>query len=226
MKNDARLWETFPRLVKAVQADHIAHKAFGGHDFYHALVAAQYGQLIAPDEDTAILAWVAGLIHTTDRMYPKKEVIPALMRFLHLVNTDIPSGNLYILRAVLEHSKKNDPTDIPVTVVLKDADRLTNLGVVMHWLRAAQFRPNIPPFDPRYITVQDPTATFKDPKTVLRDIEHTLEWETWLRLPKAKELGKPLFDEIRWLKSAIIERFTLLGLYPFPPELVVEPTGL
>lgn len=222
MKN-TRLWERFPQLVRAVQEDHIARRAFGGHDFYHALVAGQYSQRIAPDEDTAILAWVAGIIHNTDRMYPKDEVIPALTKFLNLVDTGIPSGNLFILRAVLEHSKKNDPGDIPVTVTLKDADRLTNLGVVMHWLRAAQFRPNIPPFDPRYITVQDPTATFKNPKTILRDIEHTLEWETWLRLPRAKELGKPLFDEIRWLRCSIVERLTLLGLYPFPPELVVEP---
>ncbi len=154
-------------------------------------------------------------------MHPKEEVIPVLTRHLQLVNLKIPSGNLYILRAVLEHNKKNDSNDPPVTITLKDADRLSNIGS-LHFLRCGQFRTNIPAVDPRYITTSDPKATFRNPGSLLQDLKHTLEWEDWLRLPKARELGKPMFDEIRRLVVNIKSQFETLGLLPFPPELVVD----
>ncbi len=219
------LWKSFPQLVQAVKADHVAHGAVGGgHDFYHALMVAQYAELIVPDQETATLGWVAGILHNTDRMYPKDEVIPVLSRHLQLVNSNIPSGNIYILRAVLEHSKRNDPNDPPVTIALKDADRLGNIGS-LHFLRCGQFRPNIPAVDPRFITTSDPKTTFRHPRSLLENLKHTLEWESWLRLPKAKELGKPMFDEIRRLIGNIESQFETLGLLPFPDELVVEPVS-
>ncbi len=217
------LWKSFPGLVRAVKADYIARGAVGGgHDFYHALMVAQYAELIAEDPETATLGWITGLLHNTDRMYPKEKVIPVLTRHLQMVRLNIPSGHLCILRAVLEHTKRNDPADSPLLMTLKDADRLANIGA-WHFLRAAQFRPTILAVDPRFIVKQDPTATFKDPKSVLGDIEHTLEWESWLRLPKTQELGKPMFDEIRRLVANIESQFETLGLLSFPDELVVEP---
>ncbi len=216
------LWKVFPELVAAVTADHVACGAVGGgHNFYHALMVAQYAQRIAPDSDTAILGWIAGLLHNTDRIYSKYDAIPVITRCLRLAPLDIPSGHLYILRAILEHSKRNDPEDPPVTIVLKDADRLDNIGS-LHFLRCGQFRPNILAVDPRFITSSDPQATFRNPRSLLQDLKHTLEWESWLRLPKAQELGKPMFAEIRQLIANIERRFTTLGLHPFPEELIVE----
>ena len=220
---DSRYWERFPILTEKVRQDHIVHGVHGGsHDFYHALAVAQYALLIVEDTALASLAWVAGLCHNTDKMFPAEKVSAVVQDYLD-TGTDFSLDEKTLVRvAVLEHGKRNDPCDSLVTVALKDGDRLGNIGP-LHWLRSAQFRPSILPVDPRYISSQDPTATFKNPKTILRDIEHTLEWEEWLRLPKAKQLGKPLFAEIRRFKATIQKQFETLGLLPFPSELVVEP---
>ena len=69
----------------------------------------------------------------------------------------------------------------------------------------------------------DPQATYPNPKSLLQNLKHTLEWEDWLRLPKAQELGKLMFDEIRRLVANIESQFETLGLLSFPDELVVEP---
>lgn len=219
---NVRLWERFPELTEAVRQDHIRQKAFGsGHDFYHALMVAQYGFLIAVGPDTAVLGWVAGLCHNTDRIFPKDQVEYIVRYYLDEGTMFSSEVKELVLEAILEHSKKNDPKDNPVTVALKDADRLGNIGS-LHWLRSAQFQPTIQVVDPRFISETDPTATFRNPKTLIHDIKETLLWESWLRLPKAKELGKPVFEEIRRFLKNIESQFETLGLYPFPQELIVE----
>ena len=96
----------------------------------------------------------------------------------------------------MEHSKRNSASDDAVTVALKDADRLANAGAGV-LIRAGQFRPKDPVIDLEYAFKPDPTATFREPKTQLRNLQHILEWEDWLRLPKAKEIGKRRFAFIR-----------------------------
>jgi HD superfamily phosphodiesterase len=197
----------------------------GAHDWYHALAVAQYAALIAPDTELAFLGWVAGLLHEfPHRIFSRDQGMTLVRYYLREGTTFTPEDQQYVLDTILKHSGRDLPTDSILLMILRDADRLANIGA-WHFLRAAQFRPDIPAVDPRYIAAQDPTATFKNPKSVLRDIEHTLEWESWLRLEKAKELGKPLFDDIRWLHRRLIEQFTVLGLFPIPDELVVTPTA-
>ncbi|MDO8564790.1 MAG: hypothetical protein Q7R88_02225 [bacterium] len=222
---DERLWQTFSRLVETVWADHAKRGALGGaHNPLHASMVAQYGVLISGSPWLRRCSFVAGICHNVDRIYREDKALVAkiVSGYLETASTLLSlRERILILKAVLEHSKKNDPNDNLVTVALKDADRLANLGP-LHWIRAGQFRPNIPPVDPRFITDSDPTATFRDPKSVLQDIKNTLEWESWLRLPKAKELGKPMFDEIRRFIANVEQQFETLGLLPFPEELVVE----
>lgn len=213
----------FPALAQAACVDYISQGVHGGaHDFYHALTVAQYAALIAPTERMARFGWCAGLLHEHPHRLYSEEQGAHLVRERLAKHSALPSrAQSDILQAVLAHSGKDTPQESPLLVVLKDADQLANLGA-WHWLRAAQFRPNIPAVDPRYVARQDPLATFKNPRSVLRDIESTLEWETWLRLPKAKELAAPLFEEIRWLKRRLEERLVILGLVPFPAGLAVE----
>src|SRR3989344_1180271 len=155
------LWKSFPGLVRAVKADYIARGAVGGgHDFYHALMVAQYAELIAEDPETATLGWITGLLHNTDRMYPKEKVIPVLTRHLQMVRLNIPSGHLCILRAVLEHTKRNDPADSPLLMTLKDADRLPN-NAAGRFLRAGPVRPTILAGCPRVIGKQEPAPALK-----------------------------------------------------------------
>lgn len=217
------LLTVFPALAQAACVDYISQRVHGGaHDFYHALTVAQYAALIAPNQRIARHGWCAGLLHEhPHRLFQTEHGVCVACERL-AKHSALPSwAQSDILQAILAHSSKDAPQDSPLLVVLKDADRLANLGA-WHWLRAAQFRPNIPTVDPRYVARQDPLATFKNPRSVLRDIESTLEWETWLRLPKARELAVPLFKEIRWLKRRLEKRLVILGLTPFPSGLAVE----
>lgn len=215
-----KLWLEFPELVKAVQRDHKELNVLfnGPHSFLHALTVAQFGWLIAEDENIAIAAWVAGLGHDRHR-HCKNQIEVNKKLDYYLTLTGLATGvNQMIKQAILSHDDKSrGPADNPVTVALKDADCLGNIGP-SHWLRSGQFRPDIPVFDPIYF-LSDPEATFKDPRSICRDIMHTLEWEGWLRLPKAKELGKPDFDACRWLLETIEKRHADLGLFPLPDEL-------
>ncbi len=217
------LLTVFSSFAQAVCVDYISQKMHGGaHDFYHALTAAQYAALIAPNARLARVGWCAGLLHEhPHRLFQEEQGVHLVRERLARHSALSLRAQLDVLQAILAHSGKDTSQDSSLLVVLKDADRLANLGA-WHWLRAAQFRPKIPAVDPRYVERQDPLATFKNPRSVFRDIESTLEWETWLRLPKAKELAVPLFEEIRWLKRRLEEQLTILGLVPFPAGLAVE----
>lgn len=177
-KKKKPLWEVFPELTNKVRQDHIEKRATGkGHNFLHALMTGQYAEMIAEEKDIAILSWIAGVIHNTDRIYSEQKVMQVLQSYLNL-----PSLNLIecekqdILEAILNHSKLNDPNDNPVTVTLKDADRLANIGPNI-FIRSAQLYHQLFDYDPRYIAEPDPTATYRNPKTCLHDIRSSLEWE-------------------------------------------------
>lgn len=210
-----KLWLEFPELVSAVQQDLKEMDVLyqGPHSFLHALMVAQYGWLIAEEENIAIAVWVAGLCHDLHRHCDNQiELVNKLDYYLTLTGLD-ESVKPMIKQAVLNHDNKpNDPADNPVTVALKDADRLGNIGPA-HWPRAGQFRPCIPVFDPVNF-LSDPEATFKNPRSICRDIRHTMEWESWLRLPRAKEIGKPYFEAIRWFLKTIEKQHADLGLFP------------
>lgn len=214
-------WQKYAALAKKVRQDHAEKNSFGhGHDFWHAAMVAEYGARIAEDERSGELTWLAGLIHNTDRMFPMAELEPKLVEYLSAAAGLTVAEINSIVMAVLTHDQANNPEDNPVTVGLKDADRLGNLGPA-GFIRAGQYHAELAPFDPRFITSGDPTATFPYPKTVLENIRHRLEWESLpkvkLRLPKAQVLGAPLFDQIRRHLAEIEIQLKDLGLSPPPP---------
>ncbi len=214
----SQLWNSFPELVVIIQKDHKRQQplSFGGHDFGHALGVAQYAAMIAEDEKTGTLGWVAGLCHNTDRIFPgssDEEIEKKIREYLNATSFEDREKSL-IVEAVLEHPKKNDPNDNPVTIILKDADRLDNLGALV-CLRSAQLYHNMPAVD--YIHLfSDPNATFKNPGSVAKDIAHLLEWEPWLRLPKAKILAAPKFAFLKSFLQEIEHELREKGLYPYP----------
>ena len=194
------LWEVFPHLDVAVRKDHERMGATGGgHDFVHALMVAQYAVKIAENDHIGKLAWIAGLCHNTDRLFPEDAAERTIQVYMNLSDIGfVDDEKALIVEAVFEHHKLNDDGDNPVTITVKDADRLANVGALL-FVRAGQFYHNLPAMDPQYVLEPDPAATYHDPKTVLHDIRCALEWEPWLRLKKAKELGKPRFE--------LLERF-------------------
>ena len=220
----------YQRLIQAVRKDHIDQGAVGGpHDFLHALMVAHYCVLIAEDERNGVLAWVAAICHNTDRLWPEAEesgVIRAKVTgyLENCPGLDIFETNL-IVEAVLNHHRPNDENDNPVTVVLKDADRLASMGPNLI-IRSGQHYSKLPAYDPRFIETSDSRAFYQNPMTVLHDILCALEWaeeggKFGIRSPRAKELMQPYVRFLRSFRDLMLrqlEETYLLG-YPFPEDL-------
>lgn len=223
---EKQLWERFPSLTQIIHQDHLRQGvAVGGaHDFMHALMVAQYAYVIGKDaagERIGELAWIAGLCHNTDRLFPNLSESEIAVKVKNYLANDVPlideAEQSMVAQAVLKHSRPNEPTDGTLTAVLKDADRLANIGP--HWiLRMAQDAPRLPVCDPRYLDTADPSATYRNPKTLFYECRCALEWEDWLRLPKARELAKPWFDGIRQFMVGLAKQLKEAGLVPYPFE--------
>jgi hypothetical protein len=212
------LWKVFTKLVKAVREDHGTAGALvgTGHDFTHALMAAQYClQITDEDDPLATLGWLAGICHNTDRLFPNESVESRVWNYLSFTNLFSEEKDL-IIEAVLNHSHKPSPDDLPLTIVLMDADKLANLGFTLA-LRSAQFQPNLPPINLTYLFEYPPGHNYKNPGSICRDIASSLEWrEGWFRLPKAIKLAEPLFAQLEQFLQGVLKQFKDTGLFPYP----------
>lgn len=221
--------ESYADLVDAVRRDHVrAGKFGGGHDFTHALMVARYAVVIAEDLEIGELAWVAAICHNTDRIYhdfDERQIEMMLQTYLGETDLDLGRRQL-VVQAVLKHHDLNQHEDSPVLVVLKDADRLANIGP-NNILRSGQHYHMLPAYDPRFVVSPDPEATYREPQTVLHDTLCSLEWEPWLRCPKAIALAKPYFAFYRGFKRMFEYQMREVGFvndegsptYPFPEDL-------
>jgi len=117
----------------------------------------------------------------------------------------------------MTHSKPNDINDNPVTIVLKDADRLASIGPIAAFCSAQGFS-CVPAYDPRYLKKPDPLATYLNARTPFNAIRYTLEWEPWLRTDKAKELAKPWFKQLRTFLNGFSIQLEEVELLPYPFE--------
>jgi hypothetical protein len=201
-----KVWEMFTTLTKITE-EHHEGKECGHHPHEHAVMVAQYALIIAENESVGEYAAIAGLLHNSDRLFPEEKVDEIVRQALH---EGQEKGDFYLLKsdvedivsAVLNHHTKNEDADSAILVCLKDADRLANIRAFDIIARSARHYPNLPLVDPRYIETIDPDSTYRNPKTVFRDaVLSTLEWERWLRLPKAIELGKKYFDGLRAIQA-------------------------
>jgi len=220
--------EKYPEFWNRVVADHIKYMMFGrGHDFLHAVIVAQYGVLIAPDENTSRMAWFAGMLHNIDRMIGRQRAgtITVIARDCLGLVPDLKEKEIpMIIGAVLNHWRLNEPDDSPVLVVLKDADRLGNL-TPFHPARSVQHMTERlgghVVVDPRFVAKKADTEYGNNP-TTMDDLQACLEWEPMLRLPKAQEIGRPMFDFLRQMlemeqqrldETGILANVGLLGPY-------------
>lgn len=216
VRNRAKFREFYSKIEK-IHAGIIAQgKSTQGHGFDHDLIVAQYGFLISEDERVGEMAWVAGLAHSLDRHFPQDEAEIIFEECISLISGQFTIGELGRIRvAVRDHSKKNNLSDGPVTVALKDADRLANIGAI-NLIRGGQHRPNIPACIPESLGGLNPDSTFKNVKCCYDATFYNLEWEKMLRLPKAKEVAKKYFEFIREFQNLVVEQFREAGLYPWP----------
>jgi hypothetical protein len=88
------------------------------------------------------------------------------------------------------------------------------------FMRGARFSPKLRLVDPVHFE-KDPEANYRNPKSVLWDIENCASWadETGpyiLRLPKARALGKKYAERLRQIMAWIREEYADAGLVPYP----------
>ncbi|MFA6554299.1 MAG: HD domain-containing protein [Candidatus Paceibacterota bacterium] len=204
-------------FVKTVHEGIIASgKSTHGHGLDHDLTVAQYGAKIAPNKRVGELAWVAGLLHSLDRHFSADETRRYVEEGLSMVAQHFTAVEIQEIRtAVEEHSKMNQDTDGIVTMVIKDADRLANLGAI-NLIRGGQHRPCIPAYIPETLGQLHPLSTFSRPMSCFDATFYNLEWREMLRLPMAKELGEKYFQFIKDWQALVVSQATEVGLYPWP----------
>ena len=173
--------ETFDLVTKA-------HKGIdGGHDIHHATRVATWAQRIAMnewgDQCVAKLAGLAGLCHNADRLIehqyghgnaPESATRELLTSWLE--TSDISVDELEIvLSAVLNHGAKNSANDSRVKKALADADKVVNMALDLI-IRSGQLYHDLPALDHVWF-VNDPEATYLNPKSSLKDIWYSpAEW--------------------------------------------------
>lgn len=212
-------------LVQAVMKAHREHTKNLAHDWYHALLTAQYAVVIADDPRAGELAWIAGHCHTTDHHFGKERVEEQMQLYLPLCPGLSDAERQLVIDAVKNHGKQNEESDSEVVKILRDCDKLANLGAILAPIRYGQQSPKVTACNPRYISQDDPAATFRKPLTVWRDLKYTLEWEEpgWFRCAKAMPIAAKRFATFKAAMQDTIDQFSETGLDDLPPELEVIP---
>jgi HD superfamily phosphodiesterase len=183
----------FMSLYTEVKMSHLSSpRAHHGHGLDHDVTVAMLAVNIAPDSRTADKAFVAALLHSTDRLMVESNKM-AEETHMRVCLSCLPDGTFSmdeikeIVQAALRHSELNRDDQSLTQQVLMDADRLANMmpSVI---IRSGQFRPEIPPFEFRYLNWKiNPDSTYRDPKSVLDDLRITLrEYMPQFRIEKAK----------------------------------------
>lgn len=214
------LGKEFNTLLSRVSRDHKTRlkKVGSHHDIGHTFRVANAALKIAPDKKTARLAWLAGILHNTDRLFRNKNT-PRILK-AHLQKTPLTSHEKEIVfRAVMNHSKKNDPRDDNVIKTLKDADRIADFGAIV-LLRIGQYYHNKPLFDFVSPLTRDPNSSFGKEKTAVEDLTYVLEWteksSVRIRLPKSKHISKPGAAFLRQALEDIMRQLKSIDMHPLP----------
>ncbi|MBI4085868.1 MAG: HD domain-containing protein [Candidatus Liptonbacteria bacterium] len=212
------LGKEFHLLLARVSRDHKTRvkKVGHHHDIGHTFRVANTALKIAPDKKTARLAWLAAILHNTDRLFGNRNT-PRILK-AHLQKTPLTASEKEIVfRAVMNHTKKNDPNDDRVTVTLKDADRIADFGAIV-LLRIGQYYHNRSLFD--FVSPMRLKNSFGKEKTAVEDLTYVLEWtekpSVKIRLLKAKHISKPGAEFMRQALNDIMRQLKSIGMYPLP----------
>jgi hypothetical protein len=225
MKENRPSWEVFQVLILKVLENYKKRHEGGIHDFWHDALASKIAGIIVERDDLVEAAQVAGWIHSTDRLFPEDEVEDTIRDYLLSFTAFSEEVEKMIIKAILYHSKLNDPSDNLITRALKDADRLASGHGSLCLVRTGQANYLLPTFNPSYIGERTPGATYLGPITVLDSLKFVLEWQEMLRCPKAIELGKVYFGQLRQLINDIESHVAKMGLCDLDAWLKIQTGG-
>jgi hypothetical protein len=223
----------FPLVVRRVKQTHEDVKLVGHHDAGHAYRVATMAYEVAMmqrgDAIIARRAALAGLCHNADhvvvlknKLDSRKEVPPEAVAAIvseWIAGQDDRNGTDLIIEAVLKHGGKNDSQDSMIQVALMDADRIVNLSVDL-LPRSGQNFPHLPVVDYVHLD-KDPNATYRDPRSVWRDIMESLAWVTegsgvCMRTKLGWELGNEYAEPFRGLTKLLEKQLIQQGMRPNP----------
>lgn len=242
-----KIWDLYPALAQAVKKEHEeVGLVASGHDSDHDLEVGQLALIVvSPEEEQmAVLAGVGGLLHSKDRILEcrlglagstisrvpeedvRREVVLDLSRY-----TNIKGGGVtLVVDAVVHHgSKPNKEDDHLVMRGVVDADRLANMGATLP-IRSGQHYSTLKVLNP--VTMQrdpsdrSPREKYNTPDSVLYDIQNAIDWYRnpagpyALRLPTSIKIGKVRAERLERLIDEIKSDRELVGLYPYPQELL------
>lgn len=228
-----RIWERFPGVAQRVRQKHEEVGLYGHHDWIHAYRVGEVAYQVAEaewDGGIAAVAGLAGLLHNADRVMQKKmmvgrrdvppSVVSALIKWW-LEGAPRVSGavDYVVIDAVLKHDVKNSPEDSPVLVALMDADRVVNLDVDL-FPRSGQYYHDLPVVDYKHL-FDDPEATYRNPKSVLRDIAYSMDWAdpaspVCVRTRLGKKMAEERVRHFRAFFDTLQAQLTEEGIHPYP----------
>lgn len=214
----------FSILYEAVKKIHNESASTNrGHGLDHDVTVAMIGVKIAPNAKVGDLAFIAGLLHSTDRILVEKDknaITKHLFKQFKYLPKEIKKEELdQIYAAIMNHSEINKDGQSLVAQTLMDADRLANLmGLVP--FRIGQFWPNIPTIEFEHVDKPNPVSTYSAPCStvdMLRAMMSQLGGKNvgyieQLRLPKAIRIGKMYTKRLNLLLDMIKDDHHELGL--------------
>lgn len=179
-----RIWEQFPEIAQQIRKKHDQVGLHGHHDFVHAFRVGEVARKVAldqwSDKRLADLAGLAGLCHNADRLLQKWSGRRAKRKSVDTLVTRWLQGTLdddevrAVVDAVVKHDGLNSSGDSRILIALMDGDRVVNLDVDL-FIRSGQLHRDLPAVDYQHF-LNDSEATYRNPKSVLRDIAYALEW--------------------------------------------------
>lgn len=236
-----KVWELYPGLTRAINETHAKVAAefkvamFYAHDFNHVIRVANMAQLIAPDEETGRVAGIAALCHNADRIAQVVNILGPSGEVDRQTVEDIVEAwfnaepNMtftskerdIIFEAVMNHNKTNSNDDPPVWVTLMDADRVVNIEADDIFRKAQYYGNSLPAIDPVHFT-NDPTASFKNPKSLLFSLyRDAVDFTTpggiaSIRQPKAIEIARRRAYFLKLFINEVMAQQVEDGLLPYP----------
>ncbi len=194
------LKEKYKNLYEAISDLHkTSEKKNRGHGFDHDISVASYALKIAGDEKTANTAFVAGLIHSIDRLVSSDSVSKKVKEMIEMTGDNFSeSEKQEIYFAVLEHSHISPEHKSETQKILQDSDKLANLSPSVI-IRSGQFSPHLPIYEHNYLYSINPESTYADPKSILDDIRTNIrDYMPIFHIEKAKQIA---VDYIEFLKE-------------------------
>lgn len=244
-----RIWEILPKLFAAVRKSHEEVGLVGHHDFVHAARVGEIAYQIGRGEydyQIAKLAGAAGLCHNANRVLQKKfqigrkEVAASeveklvqewlgeeswfvMSQFRPLTTHDdltTEGKQRQVVGAVLKHDGYNSSNDSLVLIALMDADRIVNLDGDL-FARSGQYYHDLAVVDYRYFPDFDPEATYRNPKTLFRDIAFSLDWvdptsPVCIRTRLGKAMGERRARLFRQITDGLRDQLAEEGIIPYP----------